>query len=357
MKINSITLLICILYFCAPVYAQEESLAPSDRVSLLRDQGYQIEYVDDDISLSELARELKENHETTLYFMPLQDYIRTLKRWNRHVRNFNNLNGEYIYTEPPGDPYLDYEYIPKLPLNPSYPQSVATYDPKVNTLKAEKNLDYTEISRTKYTFFAHVTVSQGLFNEQVSTSSLKNQQNSPLTIGAGTHIKFNSSFALATSAYVSKLNVSTVDSPQLSQTNLKVKNEYGANLYGEFRIPNSAYSVYGGVDYEQFNTLNLQAIINGTTDKIEVRREKMTFATIGISFLTKLFLPTAIKISGSPIVQSNHNFTGYKYMLYVNQRMTKNTWYHFLFKHHQLEQSSGQIIAINRYGFGVGVTF
>jgi len=357
MKIKSIILLTCILYFCAPVYTHTKVPSPSERVSRLRDQGYEIEYIDDDISLSQFAQNLKDGNERTLYFMPLQDYITTLKRWNRHVKNFNNLNGEYVYTGPPGDPYLDYEYIPKLPLNPNNNQGSIASTATFNTLKKEVNLDYTELSQTKFTFFAHVTISQGQFSQQVSTSSINNQQNSPLTFGAGAHIKFNSSFAIATSAYTSKLNISTVDNAQLSQSNLKVKNEVGANIYGEYKISNTHYSIYAGVDYEQFTTFDIQAVIAGTSDQIKTQREKMIFSTLGISFYTHLFLPTTIKISGSPIIQSNNHFSGYKYMLYMNQRLTKNTWYHFFLKHHQLEQNAGQTIAINRYGFGVGVTF
>lgn len=329
----------------------------STSVKKLREQGYSIMYVEEEVSIVELAKSLMEEN-SSLYYMELADFVKNLKRWNGHVKTFTNLDGEYIYTESPATPYLSYEYIPDLPLNKEAPKrKVASVFSPVSSLEEEINLDYTELSATRYTFFAHVTVSQGLFNEQVNGSVLENQQNSPLTFGAGTHIRFTQNFAIATSAYFSKLNASTVDSTELEQSELKIKEEIGGNIYAEYKIPDSRYSVYGGVDHEQFTTLNLDEIIAGSTNIIKPTREKITFLTGGVSFFTKLILPTAIKISGSPVVQSNHDFKGYKYMLYLNQRLTENTWYHFLFKQHQLEQDNGRTVSITRYGFGVGVTF
>ncbi len=331
--------------------------SPEEVVSKLRSQGYVIMHVEDEVSITELAKRLKEEN-SSLYYMELADFVKNLKRWNGHVKTFTNLDGEYIYTESPATPYLSYEYIPELPLNKEEPKRrlASVFSPE-NSLKEEINLDYTELSATRYTFFAHVTVSQGFFNEQVNDSVLENQQNSPLTFGAGAHIRFTPNIALATSAYFSKLNASTVDSTELDQSELEVKEEIGGNIYGEYKIQDTSYSVYGGVDHEQFTTLNLDEIIAGSTDQISPIREKMTFLTAGVSFFTKIILPTAIKVSGSPVIQSNHDFSGYKYMFYMNQRITDNTWYHFLFKQHQLEQPTGRTIAITRYGFGVGVTF
>ncbi len=344
------------------VMADSAQLSPEKRVAKLRAQGYSIMHVDDEVSITELAKKLKEEN-SSLYYMELADFIKNLKRWNGHVKTFSNLEGEYIYTESPADPYLSYEYIPQLPLNKEEPKRrvASIFERKTtlpeNTIKEEINLDYTELSATRYTFFAHVTVSQGFFNEQVNDSVLENQQNSPLTFGAGTHVRITPGFAIASSAYFSKLNASTVDTTELDQSDLKVKEEIGANIYAEYKIPDTSYSVYGGVDHEQFTTLNLDDIIAGRSDTIETQREKMSFATVGVSFFTKLILPSAIKVSLSPVVQSNNDFSGYKYMFYMNQKITKNTWYHFLLKHHQLEQDSGRTVAITRYGFGVGVTF
>ncbi len=332
------------------VFAQD-----SESVEKLRRSGYSIKYVDDEVSLEKLAKQLKEEN-SNLYYLELPDFIKMLKRWNRHVKSFHNLKGEYVYTESPADPYLTYEYIPALPLNKSAQRKIASlFDPSQMSVE-EVNLDYNELSARNYTFFAHVTVSQGFFNEEISTSSIENQQNSPLTFGVGTHIRFTPTLALASSVYFSKLNASSIDNPELDQSELKVNNEIGTNLYLEYKLPDTSYSVYGGVDYEQFTTLNLKDIIAGSSNVVSTNQEKMTFATVGVSFFTKLMLPTAFKLSASPVVSSNTEFTGYKYMFYMNQKITKNTWYHFLLKHHQLEQEN-RMVSITRYGFGVGVTF
>ena len=349
---------------------------PEEAIERLRSNGYSIQYIDEEVSIEKIAIELKEE-KSNFYYLKISDLVDMLKRWNHHVITYTNLKGEYIYTESPADPYLSYEYIPELPLNKDRPQERLAYTTvtpvvenevkreiasatKLNmpaqTSIEELNLDYTELSARKYTFFAHVTVSQGFFNEEISSSSIENQQNSPLTFGVGTHVRFTPSLAMASSVYFSKLNASEIDNSELDQSELKVNDEIGANLYLEYKIPDTNYSIYGGVDYEQFTTLNLDDIIAGSSNVVSTNQEKMTFATVGFSFFTKIFLPSAIKVSASPIISSNTNFSGYKYMLYVNQKITDNTWYHFLLKQHQLEQDS-RTVSITRYGFGVGVTF
>lgn len=337
-------------FLTLPAWAQETQ-SPSKVVSKLRSDGYVIKRIDDAISITEMAKKLKKENRK-LYYLELPDIIENLKRWNHHVLTFTNLKGEYIYTESPADPYLSYEYIPQLPQNNRKPvRRIAS------TSVTKINLDYNELSESNYNFFAHVTLSQGFFNEQIESSQIENQQNSPLTFGAGMHTRLTPSFALATSAYFSKLNASLVEDTELDQTELTVNNEIGGNIYLEYKPAQAAsYSFYGGLDYEQFTTLNLDDIISGTSDQIDTNKEQMVFATAGVSFFKKIILPSAIKLSFSPVVQSKTDLTGYKYMFYINQKITKNTWYHFLFKQHQLEKAD-RTVSIARYGFGVGVTF
>lgn len=352
-----IILFILILSFSPVIEAKEKDpLGPSEVVEKLRSKGYSIQYIDDEVSVVEMAKTLKEE-KSNLYYLELADIVKNLKRWNRHVKTFTNLKGEYIYTESPADPYLSYEYIPQLPLNQREPERrlASIFVPETIMIE-ENNLDYTELSQRRYTFFAHVTVSQGFFNEQVNESVLENQQNSPLTVGTGAHVRFSDQWAVASSVYFSKLNASIVDTAELDQSELVVNDEIGGNLYLEYKLADASYSFYGGLDYEQFTTLNLDEIISGNSNKINTNKEKMGFATVGVSFFKKLFLPSTIKLSASPVVHSNTGFGGYKYMFYINQRITDNTWYHFLLKHHELEQES-RSVSITRYGFGVGVTF
>ena len=349
-------LMLIALFIISLLSASAQAEDSSSIVKKLRSQGYSIKYIEDEVSIVELATALKEEKED-LYYLNLADYIEMLKRWNRHVKTFTNLEGEYVYTESPADPYLSYEYIPALPLNDREPQRrLASIFAPENTLVEENNLDYTELSARKYTFFAHVTVSQGNFVEEVNSSTLENQQNSPLTIGVGSHIRFSPTLAVASSVYLSKLNASTIDNSEIDQSELTIKDEVGGNLYLEYKMLDSGYSIYGGIDYEEFTTLNLDEIIEGSSNIIDTNREKIIYATAGLSFFKKIVLPTAIKISASPVISSNTDFSGLKYMLYMNQKLSSNTWYHLLIKHHQLEQVD-RAVSITRYGFGVGVTF
>lgn len=115
--------------------------------------------------------------------------------------------------------------------------------------------------------------------------------------------------------------------------------QIGLNLYIQRVTESFISNFYGGIDYERFSTLKFEDILTNGKRDLTLNQEQMIFATVGVSFYKKLILPTASKVSTSYILNSKTDLSGYKYILYANQKLNKRFWYHLLYKKHNLISS------------------
>jgi hypothetical protein len=324
-------------------------------ISSLEKKGYDIEHINEDISKDKFIKDL--HAQSQFSYLSLKEFKRLFLKWNPHIKNLSNLKGQNVYVSSPYAPYITYKHAPDLKLNTNV--SPALYKMYMGE-KADKNLS--SKNTRSLIGFAHITTSQGIFNEKINSSSVDNNQNSPITFGAGAVYipQSNSGLSYSGSFYISKLTSSSVDDTTgvISSGAVEIPNEIGANFYLQKSVSKFLSSIYGGVDYEKFSTLNFEDIINNNVTTLANNQEQMIFATIGTGIKTKILLPTAFKISYSHVLSSKTDLSGFKYLLYANQKLTDRFWYHLLYKQHILESStSDRTVTISRYGVGVGMAF
>ncbi len=338
----------------------------------LESKGYKIYQIESGETLEAIANKLYKKSDYK--FQKNSDFQKLLKKWNSHLSRVTNISGQYIYVNNPYPPYLEYKWAPDLYTEESVAIADAEYDYVDRTLgvrsapvtvsnRLPANTSTAVVAPAKksnWVRFVHATISQGQFIDDISNNKVNSQQNSPFTVGAGfAYLPENwENWSLASSIYYSNLKASNItDASQTVQnSNLKLPAEIGGNIYAQRNVPGKTYNFYGGLDYELFNTLNFQEIIDGETTTLESQRQKILFLTAGMGVQFNFFKPTTMKLSVSNGVQSASEMNGMKYMLYFNQKMTKNFWYHVLYKQHLLKENSREV-SISRYGIGVGVAF
>ena len=332
----------------------------------LKKDGYKVEKIKRSTSLNNLIADYykqKENHS----YMDLESFKKLFKAWNPHLRDRAHLKGQYVYTESPFSPYISYQYAPSL--KSLYQKDISSeskadfYQAFMGQKKKSKGRLPASSKRDRsFIGFMHVTLSQGEFSENINSSRLTNNQNSPFTFGLGGVFLFDkfSKYSLSGSLYVSKLTVSDVEDPnnRLNNINVDIPNEIGSNLYIIRNTESFISNFYGGIDYERFSTLNFEDILTNGQRDLTHNQEQMVFATVGVSFNKKVILPTAFKVSTSYVLNSRTDLSGYKYMLYANQKLNKGFWYHLLYKKHSLVSSAtNRKVGISRFGIGVGMGF
>lgn len=217
-------------------------------------------------------------------------------------------------------------------------------------------------SNSRYVGLAHVTTSQGQFSQSYQSATLDSAQNSPITFGLGGAYIFQKypGYSLSGSAYFSTLSLASINESSrlgIASDSVDVPTEIGANLYLQKNI-NSQFSYYGGFDLEKFSTLNFIEVATQSDDELKVIDQSMIFLTAGLGYNTKIILPTSFKISLSPVISSKTELSGYKYILYANQKITKKIWYHVFYKKHILaDEVRNEEVSIARIGLGVGMAF
>lgn len=362
-------------------------------ISTLRKKGYQIYQLEEDDTFDDIAE--KYYKKTNRKFQSLAEFKDSMKEWNPHL-DFNlknNYPGQYIYVSYPYSPNMTYKWAPDLSVSDlEVPVMKNQYDgfdaamgvrtavvKKVEVVLAKKpvaeksvrkpaNRIETKLApvtkkkneKSQWFGFAHVTISQGQFSDTIGENQIDSEQNSPFTIGTGLIYLPASmpSYSIASSIYYSQLTGTTVSdlTGTVSGDDLSIPAEIGGNLYLQKNYGGYFSNLYGGLDYEQFNTYNFNEIIDGSTTTLEVDQQKISYLTGGIGLRYKLFKPVTMKFSYSYGVSSATDLDGTKFMIYFNQKISKNFWYHLLYKQHMLE-GDGRELAISRYGIGVGTAF
>ena len=146
---------------------------------------------------------------------------------------------------------------------------------------------------------------------------------------------------------------------------MEVPAEIGLNLYIEKPLNRASYSLYGGFDFERFNTFNLKGA--AVENVLYFDQNQISFLTIGYSkafkikkkvFLFKTSLSQSI-ISSRKIGYSGDDdessYTGNKLMFFLMNKVNKKFFISSLFKYHQLNGPSR--VTSFRYGFGAGYLF
>lgn len=324
----------------------------------IQSKGYEVYRIKQDESLRSVAEKIypKLNYK----YQSIDEFERYLLEWNPHLKKVATFTGQVIYIKNPYSPHLSYKWAPDLYQSEAEALAHVDWVDMTNGLKKENRAPASVRKTPTLVSFFHATVSQGKFLEDISGNKIDSQQNSPFTIGAGLvylppRLR---DYSFATSVYYSNLKPSIVNdgSDTVTNTNLKLPPEIGLNLYAQRSMSRFFTNIYGGFDYEEFNLLNFDKIVEGETTALESQRQKVLFGTIGGAFTFTMINPTTVKVSYSQGIASNNDINGGKYMLYMNQKLTQNFWYHILYKQHLLNEGNREI-SISRYGVGVGVAF
>ncbi|OIQ17198.1 MAG: hypothetical protein BM556_13375 [Bacteriovorax sp. MedPE-SWde] len=334
-------------------------------------KGYQVYRIKKDESYKDVVTKLYKK--TNQKHMTEEEFSKILKKWNPHLNKVSDFTGQYIYSNYPYSPQTGYQWAPDLYQSENLAMNRVRYEgfdgamglrsdlikttkrSPANTKSIIENVDENRIFT-----FAHITTSRGSFSDEILGNKIQSQQNSPITIGAGISFlpKSLPKYSFVTSLYFSSLKASDVNDPSttVTNTNLDLAPEIGANLYIQRNYTKNSTNIYAGLDYEQFNTFNFDKVINSETTELKAIQQKVIYSTIGIGYRFKFEKPVQVKVSYSLGILSDTELKGNKYMVYFNQRITNRYWYHLLFKKHNLSDNSRET-TISRYGIGVGMSF
>jgi len=265
---------------------------------------------------------------------------RTLKS-NPHIKNWRKIpDGESI----------------KL-----YVQKELLDEDKVKKFLKEKNLKKGRAKSSSYSLFYMASI--GDFNQEDSIGTINFRQNSPLTLGLSYYRPFkNSQYSLSSSLYFSYLTSTTNN---LNNQDEEIAPEIGATLYLERKKDTWSLTPYIGLDLERFSSINTnEANLN---NQLYFDQHLFTYLTVGLTGTFNIFkksffnkfsfshsLLTSLQ-SENADTQTEDNFSGFKFMYYLNTNITKRFFAHSLVKYHVISGPSS--IRSYRIGLGFGYKF
>ena len=277
---------------------------------------------------------------------------RTLKS-NPHIKDWRNLKaGETL------DLYLDPKFI-DLGKMKKFRQDVKKVSKNIKT--KIKNQKKKSKPKTKSIFYM---ASLGQFSqENADIAKVEFKQNSPVTLGGMyTYYPENDKYSISTSAYFSYLLAA---SSNLEGGEVEVPLEIGLNAYYQYPLGNGSYNVYGGLDFEKFNTFNL-ASVDDENDLI-FDENQLGFATIGFSksfklasrgflfkgsFSQSVFSSRTVGYSGD---SDSTAYSGSKIMGFLLSKLNDKFYLSSLLKYHVLSGPSD--VTALRIGVGCGYFF
>lgn len=307
-----------------------------------------------DDSAQLIASEFLPSHKMQ-YGDNVNEYIKDLKKWNPQITNWDHIpEGSELYIDVPITPHIGFQYAPKLGKKNVKPVSEFLEDTQKDNSKNQLKL------------LTMVTLSQASFKETVSSGSLgsgnfESTQNSPMTIGLGANYLLNGvKDLLSTSAYWSYISPSNLSGNSLPDQQVRPSPEIGANLYYQSFLKRLKFSIYEGIDFEKFSTLNTKHFAAG--DNLAVYSNNIVFATIGLGEIFYfLGRKTLLKISISQTIFSRSSgtsddaFKGQRALIFASIRGVDKFSYHLLYKRHMLKGPTN--LTIDRIGIGLGYEF
>lgn len=276
---------------------------------------------------------------------------KTLKS-NPQIKNWKNLvAGQtlYLYLDPK---FLDIKKMAKFQKNiRKASKQIKTAMKKKSKKKAKK-------------WSAFYMASYGNFDQENTEFAKVNfKQNSPLTLGAlYSHIPEKGNYSLSFSAYFSYLLAA---SSNVDTGDIDVPMEIGFNGYYQKAMSGGAYSLYGGLDFEKFNTFNLEGIQEES--ELLFDENSLGYVTIGYTkvfnimkrnLLFKTSLSQSVfssRSSGYSGESDDSSYSGQKWMLFGSMMYKKDIFISTLFKYHTL--SGPSTVSSLRIGLGFGYVF
>lgn len=252
----------------------------------------------------------------------MADYETEIKQWNPKIKDWEYPPAmELIFVEYPYPPFLG-----KAPLK----------DPgKINDQKKNISISYSN--------------SRGSYIDTLSNVSVKSTQNFD-TIGLASWIKDRSlNHSMVSSVYVAKAGKTSVNGQSVS-----VPLELGLTGYYQYNIKLFKQGIYGGLDYESLNLIDVPNLIK--SDTITIKNKKIIYGTIGFTQAFSLLdIPLNIKISGSKSFKNQ--VTGYKGILFLSLIPKESSFsYNIFYKHHNLT-NDGSNVKIDRIGLSLSYSF
>lgn len=334
------------------------SMALNFDVDALKTKGYQIYKIQAGETLTSISNKL---HKQLNYkFQSLEDFKKFLVQWNPHLKKVSKLTGQYIYINNPYPPQLSYKWAPDLSLSEDEAMASVDFVNIYSGVNENKRTPASISDKTSWVRFIHASLSQGKFLDTIGSNKIDSQQNSPFTIGAGFVYLMEEykNYSIASSIYYSNLQTNNINdaSNTVTNKNLKLPAEVGVNVYLQKNLRSLISNVYGGIDYEEFNTLNFDQIIEGNSQELSSQRQKFTYLTAGLGLSFNFIKASTMKFSASQALATSTDLSGSKFMIYFNQKLSNNFWYHLLYKQHLLTENDRDV-SISRYGIGVGMAF
>ena len=194
--------------------------------------------------------------------------------------------------------------------------------------------------------------------ENASLGSINFIEASPISMGGSvSYFPKKSLLGVSGSVYYSYL---LPPSSNINNAKVDIPGEVGFNVYGEYDLVDYNFNIYGGIDYEQFTTFDLQT--TQTENRIALNENSIFYLTVGITnvfnyfnrtFLTKVSLSRSVSSSiSTQATTSPTPYEGMKYLIYVNTKLTKKVFAHSLLKVHQMSASDD--LTTVRFGVGIG---
>jgi hypothetical protein len=205
------------------------------------------------------------------------------------------------------------------------------------------------------------SMSQGKTSEKTSGGSqVEHLQNSPLTVGGFLGYRIDQYWSLSSSAYLSYFTANKIEG--ISDEVIPTPLEYGVNLYGAYRFHKS-FDLYVGWDHERLSVFNLDEVVNSVDDP-RTKVQLLHYYTVGVSYysypfknltLIKASLSQSFLNSGEMNKVTDNNLSGYKFILFLQQQLTKTVAIQTFIKNHYLKDEND--VKISRYGLGINYSF
>lgn len=223
----------------------------------------------------------------------------------------------------------------------------------INNSYSAESSTIKKIHNVTYTAFA------GQFSEMAAQQEIKSSQNSPLSFSIGGRYKLND-YEIHANINYTIFNSAEVSGNSNTTQKVRIPAEIKMQTQLAYGIPQTLWSMSGGIDYEIFGTYNTLELTQGSN--IETRKNNLAFASIGVRRIFSVFKkPFGTELTYSKSFLSNSSagaaaeFEGAKIVLLLRLRLAPKYQVHFLFNRYDLEGATE--LTINRAGLGMSYLF
>lgn len=270
---------------------------------------------------------------------------------NKNI-NFNNLKAKSRFELYISVDLLDFDKLSKFQINLKESQRIT--NEKLNRLKEK-------LSDSPWRSSVFYMASYGSFTQNNPThADVTFLQNSPISLGLSTsYYPKDKPYNFAGSIYYSHLTTAMINQ---TDEEVNVDPEIGGNIYFSYKLKSPKISWYTGLDFERFNTFNLENLqINGL---VTFDTNQVLYLTVGASrsidilghtFFTKLSYSHSIvsqRSNSFAASEFNQTFSGSKVLFYLFKNLGNGFFAHSLFKYHWMSGPSD--ITTLRLGLGFG---